>query len=195
MAQTERMLIVITGPIASGKSTVARELARELERTSVRVAVIDLDLVYEMLASDGTKSDAETWTLARHAAAVLANTFVEAGVGVVVADGSFNTPGDRAAFSDHLCAGLGPVYVTLRVSFEAALRRAQSDPTRGLSRDPGFLGSYFAAASRSSANVPSTDIVIDTEQMTANSAAVVIASLARAGGAADMKTAVGRDGT
>ena len=66
------MVIVVTGPIASGKSTIARELALELERTPMRVAVIDLDLVYERLAANGPKVDAATWTLARHAAAIQA---------------------------------------------------------------------------------------------------------------------------
>jgi uridine kinase len=133
------MVIVVTGPIASGKSTVARELARELERTPMRVAVIDLDLLYEMLAADSPKSDPATWTLARHAAAVLVNTFSE------------------------------------------ALRRAQSDPSRGLSRDPRFLGPYFAAVGRTLAAVPATDIVIDTERTTATSAASAIANRVRAG--------------
>jgi len=175
------MVIVITGPIASGKSTVARDLARELERTDLRVAVIDLDMLYGMLAGDGPKSDAATWTLARHAAAVLANTFLEEGVAVVIADGSFNTPSDRAVFAQHLHTSVGTIYVTLRVSFEEALRRARSDPTRGLSRDPGFLGPYFAAASRALVAVPVTDIVIDTERMTATSAAAAIANRVRSG--------------
>jgi shikimate kinase len=175
------MVIVITGPIASGKSTVARELARELERTPMRVAVIDLDLLYEMLAADSPKSDPATWTLARHAAAILVNTFSEAGVGAVIAEGSFNTPGDRAAFAQHLRTGVEPLYVTLRVSFEEALRRVQSDPSRGLSRDPRFLGPYFAAVGRTPAAVPATDIVIDTERTTATSAASAIANCVRAG--------------
>ena len=175
------MVIVITGPIASGKSTVARELARELERTHVRVAVIDLDLLYDRLTTDGPKSDDATWALARNAAATLANTFLEEGVAVVVAEGSFNTPGDRAAFAQHLDTGVGPRYVTLRVSFEEALRRAQSDPTRGVSRDPAFLGPYFAAVGQALATVPVTDIVIDTERMPATSVAVAIASLVRPG--------------
>ena len=42
------MVIVICGPIASGKSTVARALAQLLERQGFGVATIDLDLVYEM---------------------------------------------------------------------------------------------------------------------------------------------------
>jgi polynucleotide 5'-kinase involved in rRNA processing len=44
------MVIVITGPIASGKSAIARGLARELVRRHIRLAVIDLDLIFEMLA-------------------------------------------------------------------------------------------------------------------------------------------------
>ena len=175
------MVIVVTGPIASGKSTIARELALELERTPMRVAVIDLDLVYERLVANGPKVEAATWTLARHAAAIQANTFLEEGVAVVIAEGSFNTPTDRAAFAQHLHLGVDPLFVTLRVSFEEALRRAQNDPTRGRSRDPGFLGPYYAAVSRALATVPATDVVIDTERMTATSAAVAIASRARPG--------------
>jgi predicted kinase len=170
------MVIVITGPIASGKSTIARELARELERADVRVAVIDLDLLHDMLARNGPESDDATWALARHAAATLANTFLQDGVAVVVAEGSFNAPGDRSAFAQHLDTNVDPLYVTLRVSFEEALRRAQSDPTRGRSREPAFLGAYFSAFGRALATLPVTDIVIDTEQTPATSAAMVIAS-------------------
>jgi predicted kinase len=168
------MVIVITGPIASGKSTVAREVARELRRAHARVAVIDLDLLHDMLATDGPDPDDATWALARHAAATLANTFLADGVAVVVAEGSFNTERDRSAFTEGLDTSVSPLYVTLRVSFEEALRRAQSDPTRGKSRDPAFLGPYFAVAGQALATVPPTDIVIDTGRMPATSAAAEI---------------------
>ena len=174
-----RMVIVITGPIASGKSTIARELARELERTHGRIAVIDLDLLYDMLRPDGPKSDDGTWALARHAAATLTTTFLQEGMAVVVAEGSFNRPGDRAAFARHLDTNVDPLYVTLRVSFEEALRRAQGDPTRGVSRDPVVLNRYFAAADQSLATVPVTDVVLDTERMTSTFAAKAIAGLVR----------------
>jgi adenylylsulfate kinase-like enzyme len=170
------MVIVITGPIASGKSTVARELARELERAHVRVAVIDLDLLHDMLATDRPETDDATWAVARRAAAALATAFLAEGVAVVVAEGSFNTPADRAAFARHLDAGVDSLYVTLRVSFEEAFRRAQGDPTRGKSRDPAFLGRYFADVEKALATVPATDIVIDTERMPATSAAAEIIS-------------------
>jgi adenylylsulfate kinase-like enzyme len=124
------IVIVITGSIASGKSTIARELARELERTHGDVAVIDLDVVHDGLTADGATAGDATWTRARHAAAMLADAFLQDGVAVVIAEGSFNKPADRTAFSQHLNSGVSPLYVTLRVSFEEALRRAQSDPTQ-----------------------------------------------------------------
>ena len=177
--QTQRMVIVITGPIASGKSTVARALARELERVDVHSAVIDLDHVYDMLVANGSISDDATWMLARRGVATLANTFLEEGVAVVIAEGSFNRPSDRVAFAQYLHSDADPVYVTLQVSFEEALRRAQGDPTRGISRDPGFLASYFAAKGQVLEDVPATDFVIDTERVTATSAAAAIAGLTR----------------
>ena len=54
------VVIVVTGPIASGKSTTARVLAQELARRNVRTAVIDLDLLHDMLTEVGPKSDETT---------------------------------------------------------------------------------------------------------------------------------------
>jgi adenylylsulfate kinase-like enzyme len=170
------MVIVITGPIASGKSTIARGLARELGRRHIRAAIIDLDILNEMLETDGSESGDAGWALARRAAAALANTFLEIGVAVVV-DGSFNRPGHRDDFAEHLDARVDPLYVTLRVSYEEALRRAQGDPTRGMSRDPAFLGPYFTSVGHGLETVPVTDIVIDTEQMSATSAVMAIARI------------------
>jgi adenylylsulfate kinase-like enzyme len=173
------VLIVISGPIASGKSTVARELARDLAQVGVRAEVIDLDLLHDELIADGSISDDSTWTLARRAVATLANTFLEDGVAVVIADGSFNRPSDRATLAQHLRADARPVYVTLRVSFEEALRRAQADPTRGRSQDPLVLAPYFAAVRPVLETIPATDVVIDTESTTPASAAASVARLLR----------------
>jgi adenylylsulfate kinase-like enzyme len=173
------MLIVITGPIASGKSTVALELGRELGLVGVRTAVVDLDLLHDMLATGGPESDADRWALARRAVAALANAFLAGGVAVVIADGSFNAMADREVFERDLGMGVEPRYVTLRVTYEEALRRAQGDQARGRSRDPAFLGPYFAAVEPTLATAPATDIVIDTERTTARSAAAAIAGLVR----------------
>ena len=171
------MVIVITGPIASGKSTVAGELARQLELMSIGAAVIDLDLVHDQLTTNRSTSDESTWMLARQETATAANAFLEDGVAVVIADGSFNLPGDRVTFAQQLRPSTDLVYVTLQVSFEEALRRAQGDPTRGRSQDPQFLGAHFAARRDVLEKVPATDIVIDTERTTAEGAAATIARL------------------
>ena len=66
------MLIVICGPIASGKSTVARAIARLFERQGTETAAIDLDVVYEMLEHDcAPKASLPTWGRARRAVAAL----------------------------------------------------------------------------------------------------------------------------
>ena len=169
------MVIVISGPIASGKSTVAQELAQELERAHLRVAVIDLDLVHERLTTNEPTSSNATWALARRAAAELVNTFLNDGLAVVVVEGSFNTPDSRGELTQQLSTGDSPLYVTLRVSYDEALRRAQGDPTRGRSRDPAFLGPYFAAVEHALATVPASDLVIDTEQIPPAAAAAAIA--------------------
>ena len=168
------MVIVITGPIASGKSTVARALHRELAGLGVSAAVIDLDLLEDMLTADGPKPDLATWTLARQAAGRLASGFLADGVAVVIADGSYNLAADRAAFEQHLDLSVRPVYVTLEVTYEEALRRAQGDPTRGVSRDPAFLGPHFAAATKASADRPPSDLVFDTEAVPARDIAAAI---------------------
>jgi adenylylsulfate kinase-like enzyme len=46
---TPVFVLVITGPIASGKSALGRAVAVELAAAGVSAPVIDLDLVYEML--------------------------------------------------------------------------------------------------------------------------------------------------
>lgn len=175
------MVIVVTGPIASGKSTIARALYRELTGLDVRAAVIDLDVIEDMLTAAGPGADPATWTLARRATATLANTFLADGVAVVIAAGSFNQAADRAVFEQGLDTDVRLFYVALSVTFEEALRRAQADPTRGVSRDPGSLSAYFAAATRASVSLPSTDMVIDTESVSPSAAAAEIAQRVRAG--------------
>jgi adenylylsulfate kinase-like enzyme len=171
------VIVVITGPIASGKSTVAREALQQLERRGVRAAVIDLDAVHDEVIAGGSPSGDATWTLARQRAASQAKALTADGVTVVIAEGSFNLPIDRAVFAENLDVDEPLAYVTLEVSFEEALRRAQRDPTRGRSRDPAFLASHFASRREVLAAPPATDLVIDTERMPATEAGAMISAL------------------
>jgi cytidylate kinase len=171
------VLIVISGPIASGKSSVASGVARALRRHDVATAVVDLDEVHagQTQGSGEPEGDAARWEAARRAAAALADSFIAEGIVAVIVEGSFQTQRDRRVFTETLGSRPDALYVSLRVSYEEALRRAQSDPTRGISRDPRFLRRYYA--DRAPSSVPKTDLVIDTESMAEKQ---VVALVARA---------------
>jgi chloramphenicol 3-O-phosphotransferase len=176
-----RMLIVICGPIASGKSTVARAVARLFGADS---AVIDLDLVYEMLEHDGApKTDSALWCRARRAAAALADALLheharECGAGVVVVEGDFLTAEQRAEFVNALRTPVVPSFVTLVSPIGVALQRVREDPLRGLSRDPGFLRRHYQELEDDLRNRPATDLVVDTASIDVEEAARVISEWA-----------------
>ena len=171
------MLIVLSGPIASGKSTLARALALELGLRGRSAAAVDLDLLYEMLAHEGArKDDEQTWQRARRAAATLANALLEDGVDVVIVEGDFLTASKRHGFVERLGATVAPRFVTLQVSFDEAVARVESDPTRTFSRDLGFLRRHYEDAG--SALRP--DLVLDTESASAEEAARTVAAWALA---------------
>jgi predicted kinase len=168
-------LVAITGSIASGKSAVARALAARLRSGGRSAAVIDLDVVYQMLGDD-PKADAAIWSAARDlAGAIAAAAFVQ-GVAWVIVEGEFWSAQDRADLVARVPGDARVTWVTLDVSYPEALRRAQGDPTRGLSKDPGILRAHleeFRAALRS---MPGSDLVIDTES---SSVEEIAARLAR----------------
>jgi hypothetical protein len=138
------LVVVVSGPIASGKSTLSRAVAARLRSTGgVEGAVIDLDLVYEMLGPLGRpKNDAALWATARRVAGRLATALLAEGR-AVIAEGDF--AGERALieFVSELPEGLHPRLVLLDVDFAKALERTAADPTRGLSRDRRFLFEHY----------------------------------------------------
>jgi tRNA uridine 5-carbamoylmethylation protein Kti12 len=170
------MLIVVSGTVASGKSTLSRALADEYERRGHRTAVIDLDLVYEMIGGVGAKKDdPATWQLARRASGVLAANFEREGIDVVIVDGEFLTAADRSEFTTATAGSNAPLYVTLRVSLEEALRRVASDPHRTFSRDQGFLAQHYASAPRETLR---GDLVFEADAGTPGELARTVADLA-----------------
>ena len=166
-------LIVISGPIAAGKSTVAQALAAQVRAHGESAAVIDLDVVYEMLAT-GPKSDRATWTLAREASATFANALLSSGVRHVVLEGEYWTESDREPVVR--LSQWAPRFVTLTVAYEVALARAQADPTRRASKDPSFLAGQHAKFNAVLASITAPDIVVDTS--VGGAAAIAAAILA-----------------
>jgi predicted kinase len=167
-------LILIGGPIASGKSTLARAVARRLIAGGRRAAAIDLDLVYEMVDPTGApKDDPGVWTAARLAAGSLADALL-AGRYAVVVEGDLLSDAERQELLGRVRQPVEPVCVALRAPIEAALERVAADPTRGLSRDPAFLRGHYEEIAPRLAERPTGDLVLDTAAVDVATAAAAV---------------------
>ena len=172
------LLLVITGPIASGKSKLARAVAQEFEAVGIQAAVVDLDLVYEMLdPGRAPKTNGTKWGQARRLAARLADALLAEGADVIV-EGDFLTPAARREFERALASRVEPRFVTLRVSFDLAFERVQRDPTRGLSRDQAFLRDHYVETAAALRDAPVTDLAVDTGVVSISEAARAVAEWA-----------------
>jgi hypothetical protein len=140
---TQRLLIVITGPVAGGKSSTGLALARTLQRLNLVVAVIDLDQVYRFARQIEEPDDELAWNRARAGAAGLSNTLFDQGMSVVIVEGEFFTREELDALLDLIPASVKRHIFTLRVSYDQAWTRVQGDSTRGISKNPVFLQSML----------------------------------------------------
>jgi len=144
---TAMLVVVIAGPIASGKSSLGRATAARLEELDgTEVAVIDLDLIYEMLdprsGSGRAKNDEHFWSQARRVAGRLSAILLAEGRHVV-AEGNFAEDKSLAEFERELPGTVRLRLVTLDIDFQTALHRTQADASRGLSKDPAFLSTHY----------------------------------------------------
>ncbi len=171
------MLVVVNGAIASGKNAVARALAGVLEERGRPAAAIDLDDLWLMLEHQVPRSGKPRhWLLARRAAAVLTDEFFRSGIDAVVVHGPFFTFEERDAYLRHVRTEVKPRFVTLRVSFEESLRRAQSDLYRTVSRDRSWLAQRYQAIEALFPLLPDTDLIVDTDGKTPREVASTIAA-------------------
>jgi len=167
------IVVVITGPIASGKSTLGRAVAVELDHRGHDSAVVDLDLVYEMLdPSRGPKTDELRWREARGLAGKIA-AGLRGRRSAVVVEGEFTTDEQRHDFCSELPQELRASFVTLTVDFDEAWLRAIADPTRGMSKDKDFLAAHYRALDN--AKWGHEDLVIDTGTVSVSVAARSVA--------------------
>ena len=87
----ERTLVVVTGPVGGGKSTVALVLAQQFREMGRPSAVIDLDLVYCMVRQVEGFGEQNVWMTARRGASTLVDAFFSEGMEVVIVEGEFFT--------------------------------------------------------------------------------------------------------
>src|SRR3989344_2694990 len=91
MGATKRMIVAITGPTGSGKSTVASKLAKQIEKC----VNIDADHLKHMVVSgfiyDKSPDGIKQWELLGENIGLLAYNFQEAGYNVII-NGYINEP-------------------------------------------------------------------------------------------------------
>lgn len=149
------LLVLIYGPIAAGKSTIARTLAKRLRRVGEQVALVELDEIAEMALPS-----LPDWSAAHAIFNSVVGQWLATSLTVVVAEG----PGSKAEISaliDEVPPQTPVVIVILTSSFETALARARADLSRGISKERAFLSDVFA---RWAEEMPQMehDVLIDT---------------------------------
>lgn len=159
-------LVVIAGPIGSGKTTVADLLARRYASANRSVAIADLDDVAFM--QRGVRDIPEFWRRAGIAHSALVLGWFDSGIDVVIAHGPFFESRSYDSLFASAKAGSRTHHVVLSVPFDIALQRVTADRERGssaLSKNPDFLRSTHDAFAE--LDLPPADYTFDTSSMTA----------------------------
>ncbi|MVA75701.1 dephospho-CoA kinase [Auraticoccus sp. F435] len=154
-------LVLVTGPVAAGKSTVARLLTERLVGAGHTVACLDVDEVARMVAAPGGLTT-HHWQQAHRAHGALVAGWLATDVDVVVAHGSVFSRQETDALMASVPGDVAVLRVLLLSSFDAALRRVEGDPLRGLSKDPAFLRRTYRRFEELRAGMDPCDLVLDT---------------------------------
>ncbi|MBG6215046.1 hypothetical protein RCH23_003001 [Cryobacterium sp. CAN_C3] len=149
------MLVLISGPIAAGKSTVARALAERLRTGGEQVALVELDQIAEIALP--TLPD---WSAAHGTFNSVVGQWLATPVTVVVAEGP-GSEGEVSALVPEVPPRTPVMIAVLTSTFDVAFARASADPSRGISRERAFLSDEFA---RWAEEMPQMehDVLIDT---------------------------------
>jgi energy-coupling factor transporter ATP-binding protein EcfA2 len=135
--QVRARLVVVIGPIASGKSTLAAEIADLLRSKGDAVAVVGLDTIAEMALP--TLDD---WSWAHEIHGKVVGAWLTTPMRTVIAEGPA-TQAEVEQVLHHVPGDVSVLRVLLVTSYETALERARAEPTRGISKDPIFLGEMY----------------------------------------------------
>jgi shikimate kinase len=169
-------LVVITGPIASGKSRVATALADRVRASGLSVAVADLDDTVATM--DASSEELEvTWNKAREVHGDLVGELLASGVDAVIAHGPFYSESDSFALLRQVPPGVAVRRVMLLATYDVALERVTGDSSRGRSKDPSFLRSTYE---RFTQRLPDIEVCEWTFNSTTNSVADIVATLSEA---------------
>jgi len=156
-------LVVISGPIASGKSTVAHALGSRFRAGGRGVAVLDVDDVVDTIGGFGDL-DPESWHQAQVVHGELVGAWLCQGFDVI-AHGPFFERRELDALLHAVPDGIEPRRVHLLATYEAALERVALDVSRGLSKDPAFLRLTYDRVESLLPTMPRSEWTFDTAAM------------------------------
>jgi shikimate kinase len=167
-------LVLLTGPIASGKTTAALGLAAKARDIGLRAAAIDMDVMVEMLAgTDWSLITPRDRSSGQRIAASTIDRLIEEGAKVVAAAGSTVSRYEWDDVLARMRSEVSKTFVLLEVSLEESIRRAHADTTRGATRDPAVVTRMYAENARKS--IRPYDLTVLTDGQTPNAVASTIA--------------------
>jgi adenylylsulfate kinase-like enzyme len=168
------LLVLISGPVAAGKTTVAYELAAHARAHGYVAAAVDMDeMVATVAGNDWSRIQRADRLRACHATASLVQALFDAGTQAIAVAGSTLSPYEWDAVTRHLETAPPITYALLRVSIDESVRRAQADPGRVHTKDPTYVAKLAAGTDWS--HVPTADIDIDTDDLTVPEVVALIA--------------------
>lgn len=169
------VLVVLTGPIAAGKNTVADELAKRLTDRRKTVVVADVDDVAAMVATPGA-AQTGLWFTAHEAHGALVGQWMRSSVDYVVVVGPIYTFDEQAALTGALPDDAVVLWIVIDATVAVTFARAQADPSRGLSREPEFHQAAHRRFRELLAAIPA-DRAFNSEEMGAEQIAAAIEAM------------------
>jgi thymidylate kinase len=169
-------LVVITGPIAAGKNTVAALIADAVAALGRSAVLVDVDDVAAMVAGPGAATSG-LWFAAHQAHGALVGTWMRTAVDVVIAVGPIYTRREQAALLQPLPEASAAHWVVIDAPVDVTLARAQAEPGRGRSREPEFHRAAHQRFRRLLPGIPAAQ-TFDSEGMSAEQiASAVLAAI------------------
>jgi thymidylate kinase len=165
-------LVVITGPIAAGKNTVASLIADGLTGLGRSAVLVDVDDVAAMVAGPGA-AEAGLWFAAHQAHGALVGKWMQTPVDVVIAVGPIYTPREQTALLAPLPDASAVHWVVIDAPVAVTLARAQADPGRGQSRESEFHSEAHQRFRQLLSGIPAAQ-TFDSDRMSAEQIASAV---------------------
>lgn len=167
-----KQLVLVSGPIASGKTTVVAELAARARRRGAAAAAVDMDAIVEILVDDGSLVEMEDRLRASDVAAGLVDRLFESGVRLTTVAGSTPSSYEWDELLLRLASQPAVTTVLPRVSLADSIKRAHSDPGRARTLDADFVSRVYRGIDWERLRSP--DLDLNTEDLSVDEVVLAI---------------------